>query len=370
MALSREEILALAAQLNSEDTNSGSVLPTGSVKTTQNIPTNSTQHVEAETTGAAASVNEADDIKLEQIFGPVVESMSRPEDRIESQLVDVFYSTDDTTGQENNKYVILKVVYHPAIPGLNLKNTPTQTALVHLNTQTLKDPNSDDRVYVDNEERKQYIDNLVAYAFKDYGITKFEEVYPKFQQMLAAKQEVKVNIWQYIFKTTGQNGSDVFRSSFRLINRMRQTNFIETSFVGEDLWKKAVIQPGSVLPVKVLRVRDNLAEYEKDGRVFKFARWEVYVNDPSDGKNYMIKYNYLRQDDNGNDFVDYQRRIVYASEIARYLGLTGSINEIIEKKFPTIDNQQITVNMTVNKSNVTYRNGAHKGEVVYYAKLA
>ena len=328
----------------------------------------------------------AEDERLTELFGPVDDNMTKIKNAV---LTDIYPNDDDPT--DGQKWLMLDFEYQPDDAVFGLKNTnfaiKPQTGTISLNTQVLKDPDADrdHREYVDNPERKQLIDNMIDYAFgKKFGIHNFEEMYQKFNAMLddTSTPEITFDVYQSIFSVEYQ-GQRQYRTAYRLINRHPTSSFIQTDFVGSQIFKESALNDDRI-PVKILQMNDNLNIYRKkdtsgNEQVYPFAQLELYVeyagsNPDLHGKKYMIRYRYLRTTDGDGKAIpqaeqtpDFDKRLRQYRVIADHLGLTGD-NKALIKQIEGLKN--VNAFAVVQKSNLSYTGGEHRGEPIYYMKLA
>lgn len=325
--------------------------------------------------------------RLEEIFGPVDNDMTKIQNVV---LTDIYPAEDDET--DGQKWLILDFEYQPtdSVFGLNMNNSnfkvEPQQGSISLNTQVAKDPNAarEDRVYIDDADRKALIDATIDYAFgKKYDVHNFEEMSQKFNAILddPQAQDITFDVYQNVFPVEA-HGKRVYRTAYRLINRHQTNSFIETEFVGQPLFKESAIDNNRI-PVKIIQVNDNLNIYKKkdengNEKVYPFARLEVYVeycgtNPEFHGKKYLIKYNYLNQRDSDGHAIpqaqqtpDFDKRLRKYHEVADKLGLQGDNKSLISQIEALKDVKAFAI---VEKSTLNYTGGEHKGEPIYYMKL-
>lgn len=319
-----------------------------------------------------ADKESAEDKQLTEMFGPVDDSMTKLEN---VKLIDIYPADNDET--DGDKWLFLKIQYQPTVVGLapGVHIDPSE-ALISLNTRVVKDPNAKQIEYVDDKDRAAYINNLINYAFgQKFGIHNFTDMYDTFGEMLDEGKEVRFDVYQTSYPITTNEGQTAYRTAYRLINRRRQSNIIQTEFVGPEIHKQSVLHDDK-LPVQIREIRDNYQTINKqnsDGSTstYKFAQIEVYVE--YDGKNYMVKYPYLKtRDENGRQIdveeqkADFGKRVAHYSEIGAKLGLKGNTNSLIKQILAIKD---IPAYVKVFESQVSYSRGKHKGQTVYYMKL-
>lgn len=345
---------------------------------------NSSNTAPVDSTPTEEPAQSPEDAHLEEVFGPVDKDMTKISN---VELTDIYPNDHDTT--DGKKWLMLEFEYTPTVSvyGLSNVNIPTKklTGTISLNTQVLEDPNAerDQRKWIDNAERKQQIDNLIDYAFGEkYGVHNMEELYPTFDNLLNEDKPPVFDVYQNVFPVE-VNGSSQYRTVFVLINRHRTGSFIQTDFVGQAEFKEAVMN-NNKLPVKILEVKDNLNTYrkkDKDGteHVYPFAQIELYAeyngsNAELHGKKYLIRYRYLNTKDGAGKTIpqaeqtpNFNKRLSQYNLIASKLGLQGDNKTLIDQ---IMKMKNVDAYATVTRSELTYTGGAHKGEHIFYMKLA